>query len=86
MKTTVSFSLDTEEDADIVRWLKRQRGRGRSEAIRQAIRAGWTNDQVRLERKIDAILTRLNNGVVAVGPSEEVTTPPRRRALDELGL
>lgn len=38
MKTTTSFSLDTEVDKDIQRWLEQQPPNRRSEAIRAAIR------------------------------------------------
>lgn len=86
MKVNVAFTLDDTEDKDIIRWLERQRKGGRSEAIRCAIRAGWSADLARLERKLDEILSRLENGVVAVRESQTVVKSERRSALDNLGL
>lgn len=37
---TVSFSLDTERDADLAAWLNRHDRRARSAAIREKLRAG----------------------------------------------
>ena len=38
-KVTVSFTLDSKEDAKIARWLDQQPKRGRSKAIREALTA-----------------------------------------------
>jgi len=40
MKAPITFSLDTDADADLIRWLESQPERGRSAAIRDALRQG----------------------------------------------
>jgi len=88
MKVTIPLTLDEKQDADIIRWLERQRPRGRAAAMRQAIRAGWSSGgSGELERKVDEILRRLEMGVV-VGTEQGNGSEPERaaRALDGLGL
>ena len=85
MKINVSFSLDDKEDADIIRWLERQRRGSRSEAIRQAVRTGWKSG-AGVEAKVDEILRRLDGGVVMGRNVESEAQPQRRAALDKLGL
>ena len=88
MKVTISLTLDPKEDADIIRWLERQRPRGRATAMRQAIRAGWSSgNSGGLERKIDEILRRLEAGVVTSGEQRSGSEPEQAAsALDKLGL
>jgi len=38
-KVTISFTLDPDEDRDLIRWLESLPKRGRSRAIREALRA-----------------------------------------------
>lgn len=63
-KLTVSFTLDSEKDRDLVHWLERLPHRRRSAAIRETLRAGLARGGVtlgdvyqavkELERKIRA--------------------------------
>jgi hypothetical protein len=86
---TFSFSLDIESDADIIRWLNSlPRGR-KSAAIREAIRVGLRTDGPgNVERKLDAILEKLDQGVTIGGNSNTPTAEPERAAsaLDRLGI
>ncbi len=91
---TVSFSLDSIQDADILRWLEGLPKRGRSEAIRSALRSGigggiTLGDVYQAIREIDRKLAR---GMVLAGaeggdvgdlPDEP---PDIAAALDNLGL
>jgi Arc/MetJ-type ribon-helix-helix transcriptional regulator len=89
VKTTVTISLDLDDDRDLLAWMERQPNR--SEAIRQAIRAhisgGVSLGDVyqavqRIERKIEA-------GAVVTSPSSDVDDtidepPEAAAALDAL--
>ena len=91
MKTPQTISLDSIDDADILAWLERQPRRGKSKAIRDAIRAGWAAHKPdALERKIDEILRRLESGVIVQSDNGDrpVQEEPAEAAsaLDKLGL
>jgi Arc/MetJ-type ribon-helix-helix transcriptional regulator len=89
MKMTITFSLDTEADRDILRWMERQSNR--SEAIRAAIRAhissgvtlGDVYQAVRdVERKLQAGVVVSNNGGNQATEWDE--PPEAAAALDAL--
>jgi hypothetical protein len=91
---TTSFTLDSEKDRDLVRWLDSVPKGRRSEAIREALRAHLGREGVTLgdvyqavkglERKIGTAM------VVASAPlpnQEELDAPPDvLAALDSLGV
>lgn len=97
MRTTAAFSLDTDDDADIVVWLSAQGNK--SAAVRQAIRASWLRDSVTLGDVLNAVgevKRLLRSGVVVNGNAganddgDAVELTPEERAaqaaLDGLGL
>jgi hypothetical protein len=56
MKAPITFSLDTDADADLIRWLESQPERGRSAAIRDALRRGiGYSDDVTLTEVYQAV-------------------------------
>lgn len=88
---TISFSLDTETDQDILRWIDDLPKRKRSEAIREALRSHLAHDvslgdvyqAVRdLERKIGQA------PILSSGNHKEASEEPEdiANALDNLGL
>lgn len=93
-RVIISFSLDTEEDRDILRWLERQDGRHRSAAIREALRARLTGgvtlgDVYQAVKDLERKLDRKLKGVVAVQEApadDDWEEPPDVAAiLDALG-
>ena len=89
---TVSFNIDTEIDQDILHWLESLPKRGRSQAIREALRGHLGRDvslsdvyhAVRdLERKIGQGNVILSNGNHREAPDEPEDVAA---ALDNLGL
>ena len=93
MKVGETLTLDTVQDADIIRWLApfKLRRKG-AEAMRDAIRAGWAaqrgGDLGGMERKLDRLLRLVESGVV-VTPGEESPgeeSAAVASALDKLGL
>jgi len=89
MRTTVTFSLDTEADRDLVRWLDGQQGRQRSAAIRAALRAGIGRGEVTLADVLAAIEELRAAGLQATprGVATSSEEPPDVAAtLDKLGL
>lgn len=90
-RVIVSFSLDTEEDRDILRWLERQESK--SAAIREALRAhllgGVTlGDVYQAVKDLERLIR--SGVVVAAGrpadPQGEPEEPPDlAAALDALG-
>ena len=90
-KMTVCFSLDSEIDRDLVRWLESLPKRGRSEAIRDALRTQLTHGEVTLGDIYAAIMDLKRSGLTlaasqdrAEGASDE--PPDVAAALDNLGL
>lgn len=94
---TVSFSLDSIQDADLLRWLEGLPKRGRSGAIRDALRGhlvgarGVTlGDIYQAIKEIDRKLARgasVATGGSAGAPEGEEDIPEDiRDALDNLGL
>ena len=88
MKATVVFSLDTEEDRDILQWLNSQPARKRSAAIREALRT-YIGGGVTLGDVYQAIRDlerRLGSGSVAViADDDDLDEPPEAAAaLDAL--
>lgn len=92
MKTTISFTLDTETDKDLLRWLKQQPRNHRSAAIRAAIREHLTHGGVTIGDVYQAVQA-LRNDVqsrtftTAAGTSEPEIDEPAAAvaALDRLG-
>ena len=93
-KATRSFTLDDQTDRDILTWLDRLPKRKKSEAIREALRAHLSGQDVTLDhiyqvvREIDR---KLAYGVVigdgSVDDVPETDEPPDvAAALDRLGL
>lgn len=89
MRVTVTFSLDSEHDRDLLQWLDGLPWRERSAAIRAALRRDLSSE-VQLADVLAAVHdlgARLQWGAVA--PTEETATdepPEAAAALDELGL
>jgi hypothetical protein len=70
---TVCFTVDSDEDRDLVRWLDGFPKRRRSEAIRKTLRVGLDRGGVTLGDVYQAVKSlerRLQNGVVAALPAE----------------
>jgi hypothetical protein len=89
-KTTVSFSLDTHTDRDLLTWLSRQDNR--SAAIRTALRGhldgGRGISLADVYQEIRALRRRLETGVLTT-PAEPMPAdepPELALALDNLGL
>jgi hypothetical protein len=92
---TISFSLDSLQDADILRWLEGLPSRGRSVAIRDALRGylgtrGVTlGDVYQVVKEIDRKLAR---GVAVASTADEASADEADTpqdildALDSLGL
>lgn len=89
-KVTISFTLDTEEDKDILRWLKRQDRRRRSLAIREALRervmGGITLGDV--YQAVKDLERKMRSGSVTIAPVDDDTDwdepPEAAAALDAL--
>jgi Arc/MetJ-type ribon-helix-helix transcriptional regulator len=91
---TISFTVDSEKDRDLVRWLDSLPRRKRSEAIREALRAHLGRGGVTLGDVYQAVKTlerKLGTGMVVASAS--VPDPDREdapadvlAALDSLGL
>jgi hypothetical protein len=89
-KVAVCFSLDSERDRDLVRWLEGVPRRGRSEAIRNALRGQLSQSGVTLGDIYQAILDLKRQGLVMALQGNDAQTddePPDVAAtLDGLGL
>jgi Arc/MetJ-type ribon-helix-helix transcriptional regulator len=91
---TVSFTVDSEKDRDLVRWLDGLPRRKRSEAIREALRAylgRWGVTLGDVYQAVKALERKLSTGVVVASGSlldrDEPDAPPDvLAALDSLGL
>jgi len=91
---TISFTVDSEKDRDLVRWLDGLPRRKRSEAIRKALRANLGRGGVTLGdvyQAVKALERRLDAGVLVASASpsnrDELDAPPDvLAALDNLGL
>lgn len=92
MRQTVTFSLDTDKDRDLARWLDSLPAGGRSEAIREALRAGLGRGGVSLGDVYQAVKEldrKLQNGVSVAHASDDDTADEpadAAAALDKLGL
>ena len=70
---TVCFTVDGDDDRDLVRWLDSIPKRKRSEGIRQALRAGLDRGGVTLGdvyQAVKGLERKLQNGVVTALPAE----------------
>lgn len=88
MKTTISFTLDTERDRDLLRWLNGLPKRERSKAIREALRTNLGRGGVTLDDVYQAVLALRQSGMV-VADSRDVADdepPDIVGNLDRLGL
>ena len=90
-KMTVCFSLDSEKDRDLVRWLDNLPKRGRSEAIRDALRTQLSRGEVTLGDIYAAIMDLKRSGLAfaaSQGMAETASDEPPEAAaaLDNLGL
>ena len=88
---TVCFSLDSEKDRDLVRWLEGLPKRGRSEAIRATLRAQLTRGEVTLGDIYAAIKDLKRSGLTfatSQGRAEDDSEEPPdvAAAPDNLGL
>jgi hypothetical protein len=93
---TVCFTVDGDEDRDLVRWLDTTPKRKRSEAIRRTLRAGLDRGGVTLGDVYQAVkglerrlLSQMQNGVVAMLPADDPSgdcdePPEAAAALDAL--
>ncbi len=89
-KLTVSFTLDSEQDRDLVRWLDSLPKRGRSEAIRDALRAHLGHSGITLNDVYEAIMDLKRSDFAADTSGNTVAAndepPDVAAALDNLGL
>ena len=91
---TVCFTVDSDRDRDLVRWLDRLPKGKRSEAIRQALRDGLAPTGVTLGdvyQVVKALERKLDAGVIVTGdssPDSDSENAPAdvMAALDSLGL
>jgi hypothetical protein len=70
---TVCFTVDGDDDRDLVRWLDGFAKRRRSEAIRKTLRVGLDRGGVTLGdvyQAVKGLERKLQNGVVAALPAE----------------
>ena len=73
---TVCFTVDNDEDRDLVRWLDSLPKRKRSDAIRKTLRAGLDRGGVTLGdvyQVVKGLERRLQNGAAIASPSPEPT-------------
>ena len=90
MKVTLSFTLDDQQDRDILRQLKGLPKRSRSRMIRDALRAYTGHSGVSLAdiyQVVNRIERKLASGIVTQGPATEpeIEEPPDAvAALDSL--
>ena len=85
-KITVTFSLDSERDKRILRWLEGLPKRKKSEAIREALTAHLGQNGITLRDIYEAVMDLRRSGLVVVsqddsGPQPNI--PPD--VLDNLG-
>ena len=89
-KVTVCFSLDSERDRDLVRWLENLPKRGRSEAIRYTLRSNLSRSGITLGDIYEAIMDLKRHGFVVGAQSSTTLTndepPDVAAALNTLGL
>ena len=92
---TVSFSLDTERDVDLVTWLEKHDRRARSAAIREKLRAGIHQSGFSLAdvmAELREIKRMLRSGVVAqtvaadTGQDDDPAAAAVQGKLANLGL
>jgi hypothetical protein len=89
---TISFTLDSKGDLDLLRWLSTLPRRGKSEAIRDALRANLGNAGITLAdvyRLLLEVKSGMKAGVVIAGDGQQaISTEPADIAarLDRLGL
>jgi len=85
-KITVTFSLDSERDKRILRWLEGLPKRKKSEAIREALTAHLGQNGITLQDIYEAIMDLKRSGL-AVAPQDD--TKPQSDVpadvLDNLG-
>ena len=90
VKVTVSFSLDSEKDRDLVHWLSNLPKRGRSEAIRDVLRSHLSHSGVTLGDIYEAIMGLKRQGILTASRGDDALTndepPDVAAALDNLGL
>jgi hypothetical protein len=89
-KVAICFSLDSERDRDLVRWLDGLPKRGRSEAIRDALRGQLSESGVTLGDIYEAVMDLKRSGLVVAARGGIAATgdepPDVAAALDNLGL
>jgi len=91
-KTTVTFSLDTDTDRDLLHWLEGLPRRGRSEAIRAALRGHLTSGVTLgdVYQELRELRRKLEAGAVVMageGTGSDIEEPAdAAAALDNLGL
>jgi hypothetical protein len=85
---TINFILDSKNDLDLLKWLESLPKRGRSRAVRDALR--WYLDRdtgVTLEDVYRAVVDLKRSGVPVIDKLVEVEEPADIvRTLDGLGL
>jgi superfamily I DNA/RNA helicase len=94
-KVTISLTLDDEKDKRILRWLKDQPDKGKSEAIRKAIRAYLDQSGVTLQDIFNEIQELKRYGVALVplerqgqplSEEERRVSPRALHNLSKIGL
>lgn len=90
-KVTISLTLDDERDKKILRWLKSQSGRGKSEAMRKAINFYLGQGEITLRDIHNEIQELKRDGMIAIvrpgqGVQEEQVSQEVLDNLSKLGL
>ncbi len=92
MRVNISFSLNSDKDRDLVRWLDSLPKRAKSQAIRDTLRAGLGRGSVTLGDVYQAVKDldrKLGNGALMAVPGDQAgSDEPADVAatLDSLGL
>ncbi|MCP4288702.1 MAG: hypothetical protein GY792_30480 [Gammaproteobacteria bacterium] len=87
MKATISFTLDTETDSDILHWYNSFMKRERSKAIRTALRENLGQSDITLMDVYQAVLALKRSGIVASNEQLPADEPADIvNTLDQLGV
>lgn len=86
MKVTMSFTLDTDRNRDLLQWLHSHGQRDRSRAIREAIRDHLRRSEITLADVYAAVQDLKHSGIVIAANQEPADEPEDIAAsLDQLG-
>jgi len=86
-KVTVSFTLDGENDRDLVRWLNGLPKGGKSERIRAVLRSGLARGGITIGdvyQAVKALESKVQAGIVIHNGQVNEEPPDAAEALDKL--